>query len=141
MNKYATIFILVSLVMLFMIPDKFFVFTEKETDNILIVKDVDDGIRIVTAYNLVPEQTDDNPCTTAYWKNGKPVDICELAKEIRLCATRLYPLETKLEIENVGECLVVDRTAKKYSDRVDVVFPTIQEAKEFGIQKLLVKVK
>lgn len=91
---------------------------------------------IVTAYTLRPQETDSTPCETAL---GKSVNICQWAKRDQLCATWLYPLLTRLKIGDV-ECIVVDRTARKYSNRIDLIMPTVQEARQFGIQELPVEV-
>ncbi len=90
----------------------------------------------VTAYNLVSSQTDATPCETVL---GPSIDICKLAKEVPLCATWLYPPRTWLKVGN-RECYVVDRTARKYKERIDLVLPSYHEAVTFGVQTLLVEV-
>ena len=93
-------------------------------------------IRTVTAYTLRPEETDDTPCETAL---GKKVDVCEWSKRELLCATRAYPLLTRLRVGDL-ECIVADRTAQKYGERVDLLLPTVEEALQWGKQELAVVV-
>jgi 3D (Asp-Asp-Asp) domain-containing protein len=90
-------------------------------------------IVVVTAYTLRPEETDNTPCLTAYG------NICGLAKVEQLCATRLYPLGTRLRVGNI-ECLVVDRPAIQNSHIVDILMKTVNEALRFGRQRLPVEV-
>ena len=94
-------------------------------------------IRTVTAYTLRPEETDSTNCETAL---GPRVNICEWAKREQLCATRAYPLLTRLQVGDI-ECIVVDRPAKKYGERIDLVMPTVETALKFGIKTLEVKIK
>lgn len=96
-------------------------------------------IREVTAYNAGdPAQTDSSPCTSA---NGE--NIC-LALELgyKRCASNAFPFGTRLQIENYGECMVVDRMNSRYSSRVDIAMKKEekQRAINFGLQKLVVAV-
>lgn len=85
-----------------------------------------------TAYNLEESQTDGNPCIGAGNHN-----LCELAKQgVRICATRKHPLHTILLIKGIGKCEVLDRTSLKYKDRIDIVYPTYEEAIQFGKREL-----
>jgi len=87
-----------------------------------------------TAYTLSEDETDSTPCIGAGNNN-----LCEIRdKEPEKCivATRLYPLNTMLEIEGFGECEVLDRTARKYSDRIDILMYTKKEAIQFGKKEL-----
>lgn len=88
-------------------------------------KQVPTEIREVTAYNLVEGQTDDTPCMGAV---GPKYDLCEMAKVQQLCATRAYPLWTELSVGGIT-CTVVDRPAAKYGQRIDLVLPTLKDAK------------
>lgn len=97
--------------------------------------DVFDRKAIFTAYNSVEEQTDDSPCI------GSAGNICEAARYQRVCATRLYKLGTVLWIEGVGPCVILDRTSKKYANRIDIFMGRdIEAAKQFGIKELKYKV-
>ncbi len=90
-----------------------------------------------TAYTLSVDETDDTPCIGAGNNN-----LCEIRdKEPEKCivATRLYPLNTMLEIEGFGECEVLDRTARKYSDRIDILMYTKKEAFKFGKREISYK--
>ena len=80
----------------------------------------------ITAYNTVPEQTDDTPCL------GAGGNIC--GRNNVVACPRSIPLGTWVIIDdNYYQCL--DRLAVKYDDRFDISFDKdIQGAKEFGKQ-------
>ncbi len=80
----------------------------------------------ITAYNTVPEQTDNTPCL------GAGGDIC--GRNNVVACPRSIPLGTWVIIDDTYyECL--DRLAVKYDDRFDISFDKdIQGAKEFGRQ-------
>ena len=103
-----------------------------------LVESYEAGIRTVTAYNLIPWQTDDTPCQSA---NGE--NIC-LALELgyKRCASNEFPFGTRLQIQNYGECLVTDRTNNRYNNRIDIAMrgDEIERAKQFGRQTLLVTI-
>ena len=90
----------------------------------------------ITAYTLRPEETDNTPCETAL---GKSVDICEWSKTQQLCATRLYPLLSKLKVGDIT-CIVVDRPAVKNSNVIDLIMNDVNKALQFGKQILPVSV-
>lgn len=93
----------------------------------------------VTAYNSIPEQTDGSPCIAA---DG--TDICRLERlGLHSCATWRVPLGTTIRIHGYGDCVVHDRTARKYGDRIDIYFggaDKILEAKAFGKKTLEVTI-
>lgn len=110
-------------------------------------------IREVTMYSSTPEQTDSSPCVGA---NNQ--DICVLWRSGQnICATNAFPLGTELKIDKLGDCLVIDRMNKRFSQRIDFyagydencldgvhkkdICPNYQRAKNFGLQNLLVIVK
>jgi 3D (Asp-Asp-Asp) domain-containing protein len=96
-------------------------------------------IREITAYNLGdPSQTDDDPCIMASGLNG-----CELLeKGIKICAANFVPFHTKLNIDNFGECEVLDRMNSRYQNRVDVGMrlDEVERALNFGKQNLAVAI-
>jgi 3D (Asp-Asp-Asp) domain-containing protein len=97
-------------------------------------------VREVTAYNVGdPEQTDESPCIGA-----AGVNLCELVENgIIVFATNAYPLHSKICIDKIGCGEVLDRMAKRFTNRVDVAM-SLQEADRavhFGRQKLLVKLQ
>lgn len=97
-------------------------------------------IREVTAYNVgVREQTSDFPCIGAMG-----VNLCDLVAQGRkICAANFVALGTILNIEGIGECVVLDRMNRRFADRVDIAMSEdeIEEAKTFGVQRLAVAVK
>lgn len=85
----------------------------------------------LTAYNSEVEQCDGDPCTTA---NG--FNVCEHGVEDTVAANFL-PLGTKIKIpELFGDRVFVvrDRTAKRFSDRVDVWMIKKTDALQFGVR-------
>lgn len=105
---------------------------------ILEKKEVSGTIREVTAYNAGdPLQNDSTPC------DGAGGNICEaLTKGVKICAANFVPLGTKLNIQNVGECTVMDRMAKRFSNRVDIAFSLSEKERaiKFGRQNLAVEI-
>jgi len=91
---------------------------------------------IFTAYTLSEDETDKEPCVGADNHN-----LCELRKQgVNICASRRIPLHTKIIIEGIGECEILDRTSIKYQDRIDILFPSKKEAFEFGKKELRYRV-
>lgn len=92
----------------------------------------------VTAYNSVEGQTDSSPCISA---DGS--DICKLKKEgVTACAAAM-PFGMKLQIPGFGTCVVTDRLAPKYANRVDIHMggaEAIGKAKAWGKQKLTITI-
>lgn len=89
-----------------------------------------------TAYTLSKDETDNNPCMGAGNHN-----LCELKKQGTLiCASRRLALHTKIIIEGIGVCEILDRTSLKYADRIDVLFKTREEAFKFGKKEIRYKI-
>ena len=89
------------------------------------------GYRVVTAYNPVPEQTDDTPCISASGLN-----VCETSRNI--VASNEFAFGTKLMIDGkVWE--VQDRTHSKYDYRIDLLMYDYQEAIDFGKRTLKIE--
>jgi 3D (Asp-Asp-Asp) domain-containing protein len=97
-------------------------------------------VREVTAYNVgVKRQTDDTPCHGATGEN-----LCRLvARGLKVCAANFVAPETILNIEGYGECVVLDRTNRRFAHRVDIAMrkDEVDRALEFGIQRRHVEVK
>jgi 3D (Asp-Asp-Asp) domain-containing protein len=96
--------------------------------------------REVTAYNVgVRAQTSESPCIGAGGHN-----LCELLERgVKVCAANFVPLGTVLKVEEHGEYVVLDRTHRRFSHRVDIAMREgeIRKALEFGLQKLIVEAK
>lgn len=72
------------------------------------------GLVYVTMYNLGdPTQTDNSPCV-----GSTMIDLCRLNKYINICASNCYPMGTRIKVEGLGECLVLDRMNKRYGCEV-----------------------
>lgn len=97
-------------------------------------------IRTITAYNVgIEAQTDDTPCFGA---TGE--DLCTaLERGEKVCAANFVPLGTLLTIEGYGECVVKDRMARRYSDRVDIAMRATENERaiNWGVKELKVYAK
>lgn len=87
---------------------------------------------IFTAYTLSEDETDGSPEIGAGNHNLKL--LCIQGKSC--CASRTLPLHTKIEIEGIGECEILDRTSLKYAERIDILFETKESAFRFGKKEL-----
>ncbi len=91
--------------------------------------------RNVTAYNVGdPRQTHSKPCIGASGDN-----LCNLVKKgVNVCAANFVPLGSKLYVDTVGECTVLDRMNVRFGNRVDVAMGKSEygRAVKFGVQKL-----
>ena len=91
----------------------------------------------ITAYNSEPNQTDDDPCTTA---NG--FNVCRSAQEDTIAANFLK-FGTKVMIpELFGDRVFVvrDRMNKRHANRVDVWMKDYDDAVHFGIKVAKIQV-
>lgn len=89
---------------------------------------------IFTAYTLIEGETDSSPCIGAGNHN-----LCDIKKEEPnkcIAAHRTYALHTRINVEGIGECEILDRTSEKYGNRIDLVFNTREEALKFGKKTL-----
>lgn len=86
-----------------------------------------------SAYTLSVEETDQSPCVGAGNNN-----LCELRKEMRICASRDLPLDTLIYIQEIGECVIKDRMNIRFkgSNRIDILMESRDEAKKFGVRRL-----
>ena len=86
-----------------------------------------------TAYTLSIEENDLSPCIGSGNNN-----LCELRKEMKICASRDLPLDTVIYIDGFGECVIKDRLNKKYkgTNRIDILMETKNEAIKFGKREL-----
>lgn len=100
--------------------------------------DVSKGpVRKVTAYNVGdPKQTHPKPCIGASGDN-----LCALVERgFSVCAANFVPLRSKLRVDKVGECVVLDRMNARFGNRVDLAMGKRQHdrAVKFGVQRLKV---
>jgi len=98
---------------------------------------VDQGIRVITAYNSEKGQTDDTPCITA---NG--FNVCEHGIEDTIAANFLK-FGTKVRIpELFGDKIFVvrDRMNQRYPNRVDVWMQEKSHAQTFGVKQASIQV-
>lgn len=96
--------------------------------------------REVTAYNVGRrEQTSGDPCIGATGEN-----LCRLvAKGRRICAANFVAMKTVLNIDGIGECVVLDRMNQRFGHRIDVAMNEneVEKAIEFGVQRRYVEVR
>jgi len=89
-------------------------------------------VRTVTAYNVgESKQTDSKPCIGASGDN-----LCTLVKKgIKVCAANFVPLRSKLYVDKIGECIVLDRINARFGSRVDFAMEKSQygRAVKFGV--------
>jgi 3D (Asp-Asp-Asp) domain-containing protein len=97
-----------------------------------------EAVRTVTAYTVGDlKQTDSKPCIGAGGDN-----LCSLVKKgIKVCAANFVPLRSKLYVDKIGECIVLDRINARFGGRVDFAMDKEQyhRAVKFGVQRLGVK--
>lgn len=135
-------YVIVALLLLYVWPWIFPQYTLWAADESLAVTSLPetilrepDEVRYVTmtAYSSTPDQTDDTPFTTA---NGTHV-------RWGIAAANFLQFHSRLRVpEYFGEEMftVEDRMHPRFSDRIDVWFPTRAEAKAFGRQRLKVEI-
>ncbi len=94
----------------------------------------------LSAYTSRPQETDSEPCISA-----SGMDICKLNLNLRsipadsLCASNDYAFGTRLLVDKLGVCVVVDRMNKRYTGKgnVDWYFGMdTARAMKFGRQDL-----
>jgi len=91
----------------------------------------------ITAYNAVPEQTDNTPCITADGTN-----VC-LESDINVIAANWLPFGARVRIPAAfGDTIfeVHDRMNQRYTNRIDVLMDSVPQAKQFGLQQLEVEI-
>ncbi|MDP3052577.1 MAG: hypothetical protein Q8N22_01315 [bacterium] len=91
------------------------------------------NVIIITAYSSTPEQTDSTPFITA---SGSLV-------EDGIVACNFLAFNTRIRLpELYGDKIftVKDRMAKKNSHKIDIWFPTTEQAKQFGVQKTRIEI-
>jgi 3D (Asp-Asp-Asp) domain-containing protein len=95
------------------------------------------SVHTITAYNSLPEQTNDQPCITA---NG--FNVCEHGLEDTIAANFLR-FGTKVRIPDLfGDRIFIvrDRMNKRYPDRVDVWMLEKSDAIAFGLRRVTIEV-
>lgn len=89
----------------------------------------------VTMYTSRAAETDDSPCIAA---NNK--DICKLLEQgVQTCASNDYAFGTKLKIEGLGTCIVMDRMNRRYTGKSRVDWYNgfdLVGARKHGVQQL-----
>ena len=88
----------------------------------------------ITAYNPVPEQTDDTPFITAsadYVRDGIVALSYDLEKTLELEFGDIVVLETR-DGEFLGEFEFQDRMNKRWRNKVDIFMWKVKDARKFG---------
>lgn len=109
----------------------------QEADEIEKLRVIRSSIHFITAYNSLPEQTNDQPCITA---NG--FNVCEHGIEDTIAANFLR-FGTKVRIPDLfGDRIFIvrDRMNQRYPDRVDIWMLEKLDAIQFGIRKARIEV-
>lgn len=85
----------------------------------------------LTMYNAGdPKQTDQSPCISSSGDN-----ICSLiAQGTNVCASNFLPLGVRIKIKDLGECIILDRMAERFSTRIDWALPAekVKDAYKWG---------
>jgi 3D (Asp-Asp-Asp) domain-containing protein len=84
-------------------------------------------VNAITGYSSSIDETDDTPFITA---SGDKV-------RLGIAATNILPFNTKIILPEIfGKDFVIvvkDRMNSRYTDRIDIWFPTKKQAEDFGI--------
>jgi len=106
---------------------------ERHKNSPKLIKLISPRVMDITAYNVgIVAQTDSTPCIGAYNNN-----LCNLIEQgTRICASNDFKKGQLIYIENYGECLILDRMNKRFSNRIDIAFAKneYKKAKKWGIQ-------
>ncbi len=115
------------------VEEKEVIVDEKIEEEIIISS----SVHTLTAYNSLPEQTNDQPCITA---NG--FNVCNHGVEDTIAANFLK-FGTKVKIpELFGDRIFIvrDRMNKRYPSRVDIWMLEKQDAIEFGVRRARIEI-
>lgn len=89
---------------------------------------------MATAYNAVPDQTDDTPEICAWGDRVRP-GIIAISRDLeRIGLTR----GKQVHIEGIGNVVVMDRMHHRKKNQIDLYMERYQDAVEFGVQKLTI---
>lgn len=93
---------------------------------------------LATAYNSVPEQTDDTPFEAAWGDLLRP-EVKSIAVSWDLLEMGLTK-NCKVEIEGLpGEYIVLDKMNSRWEKKIDIYMGTdIEEALEWGVKKVTI---
>lgn len=128
MNTYSLTkrMVLISL-MLFIHPAIHATETQKELKTLEV---------LATAYNSVPEQTDDSPFEAAWGDILKPdVKSIAVSRDLLDMGLRQY---SKVKISGLpGEYVVLDKMNSRWEKKIDIYMGTdVEEALEWGIKRV-----
>ena len=103
-------------------------YSERSRSPLANYRILEKGIIVASAYNSLPNQTDDTPWITASGTRCHEGVI----------ASNYFPIGTKLMIEGYqGRVFVVeDRMNKRYNKRLDIWFRDYDNAVKFGVRKV-----
>ena len=84
----------------------------------------------VTAYSSTPDQTNSEPLITA---SGKRVcyGVLAVSRDLK----KILPYGSKVKLEGIGVYWIFDLMNSRYRRRVDIWFPSREQAKRFGKRK------
>jgi 3D (Asp-Asp-Asp) domain-containing protein len=88
-----------------------------------------------SAYTLSADETDDTPHIGS--RNLNLYKIRPLLN-VKICASRDLPLDTLIDIEGIGECLILDKMNIRYKNtgNIDILMDSKLEANNFGRKPL-----
>ncbi len=109
----------------------------KEAKEVEKTKVIRSSVHTITAYNSLPEQTNDQPCITA---NG--FNVCDHGVEDTIAANFLS-FGTKVRIPDLfGDRIFIvrDRMNQRYPNRVDIWMLERDQAIQFGIRQAKIEI-
>lgn len=91
-----------------------------------------------SAYTLSEDETDGDPCT-----GSRSLNLCKLKpileeRGLKICASRDLPLDTMIDIEGIGQCIILDRMNIRYlgTGNIDILMDSKENAINFGRKEL-----
>lgn len=91
-----------------------------------------------SAYSLSEDETDGDPCT-----GSRSLNLCKLKpileeRGLKICASRDLPLDTMINIEGIGQCIILDRMNIRYlgTGNIDILMDSKEDAINFGRKEL-----
>lgn len=95
----------------------------------LIIEDNTDKILTVTAYTATPEECNNDPFHTALMTRPSP------GRTVAVSWDLMDWLGKEVYIEGIGVRKVEDLMHPRWTNRIDIMVPYVEDAQEFGVQE------
>jgi 3D (Asp-Asp-Asp) domain-containing protein len=106
-------------------------------ETMIAEKTIDSETYTITAYTAGPESTGKRPGDAGYGVTASGEYVQE---GVTAACPKEIPLYTVVEIEGLGERICHDRGGAIEGNRIDVYMPFVEDALQFGVQVLEVRV-